>query len=252
MGASLFWGAISASLLIGAVLGVMRPWTAKARARPGIRGGGSHLGHLVPAGRRRVRGGGSLAADHRAGRGRTRLLLRRPGRGAVGDQGRWDGRAAAGPRWPARRDPGAGGSRHRPVARERRLARAAHGDLRVEPAGVDRLLDPDARGRESTRYVLLLWVAVALVCVVSTWAGYLAAAVTKGRFEGLVDGFAAGALLVMLVGAMIPEAQKNAGRAAGLAAVLGFAVASGWPSRPEVWLLPHAWDWCGEASRPCG
>ena len=82
-------------------------------------------------------------------------------------------------------------------------------------------------GGKSTRYVLLLWVAVALVCVVSTWAGYLAAAVTKGRFEGLVDGFAAGALLVMLVGAMIPEAQKNAGRAAGLAAVLGFAVASG-------------------------
>jgi ZIP family zinc transporter len=31
----------------------------------------------------------------------------------------------------------------------------------------------------------------------------------------------------MLVGAMIPEAQKHAGRAAGLAAVLGFAVASG-------------------------
>ena len=31
MGASLFWGAISASsLLIGAVLGVMRPWNAKA------------------------------------------------------------------------------------------------------------------------------------------------------------------------------------------------------------------------------
>ena len=83
------------------------------------------------------------------------------------------------------------------------------------------------QGGKSTRYVLLLWVAVALVCVVSTWVGYLAAAVTKGRFEGLVDGFAAGALLVMLVGAMIPEAQKNAGRAAGLAAVLGFAVASG-------------------------
>jgi hypothetical protein len=31
----------------------------------------------------------------------------------------------------------------------------------------------------------------------------------------------------MLVGAMIPEAQKQAGRLAGLASVLGFAVASG-------------------------
>jgi len=83
------------------------------------------------------------------------------------------------------------------------------------------------QGGKSTRYVLLLWVAVALVCVVSTWLGYLAANVTKGRFEGFVDGFAAGALLVMLVGAMIPEAQKQAGRLAGLASVLGFAVASG-------------------------
>ena len=82
------------------------------------------------------------------------------------------------------------------------------------------------QGGKSTRYVLVLWPVVALVRVVSTW-GYLAANVTKGRFEGLVDGFAAGALLVMLVGAMVPEAQKQAGRSAGLAAVLGFAVACG-------------------------
>jgi ZIP family zinc transporter len=82
------------------------------------------------------------------------------------------------------------------------------------------------QGGKSTRYVLVLWPVVALVRVVSTW-GYLAANVTKGRFEGLVDGFAAGALLLMLVGAMVPEAQKQAGRSAGLAAVLGFAVASG-------------------------
>jgi ZIP family zinc transporter len=83
------------------------------------------------------------------------------------------------------------------------------------------------QGGKSTRFVLLLWVAVAVICVASTVLGYAAASVTKGRFEGLVDGFAAGALLVMLVGAMIPEAQRHAGRLAGLAAVLGFAVASG-------------------------
>jgi zinc transporter ZupT len=56
---------------------------------------------------------------------------------------------------------------------------------------------------------------------------------------GRVLGFGAGALLVMLVGAMIPEAQRHAGRWAGLAAVLGFAVASGWLSRPDrFFVLP--------------
>jgi zinc transporter, ZIP family len=83
------------------------------------------------------------------------------------------------------------------------------------------------QGGTSMRYVMPLWLAVTLVCVVPTWLGYLGASVTHGPFEGLVDGFAAGALLVMLVGAMIPEAQKQAGRLAGLVAVLGFAVASG-------------------------
>jgi ZIP family zinc transporter len=48
------------------------------------------------------------------------------------------------------------------------------------------------QGGKSTRFVMLLCVAVTLVRIVSTWLGYLAASVTKGRFEGLVDGFAAG------------------------------------------------------------
>jgi zinc transporter, ZIP family len=50
---------------------------------------------------------------------------------------------------------------------------------------------------------------------------------TAERFEAAVDGFAAGALLVMLVGSMIPEATEKARDKAGLAAVLGFAVAAG-------------------------
>ena len=43
----------------------------------------------------------------------------------------------------------------------------------------------------------------------------------------LINGFAAGALLVMLVDSMIPEATKQAGRIAGLVTALGFAVAAG-------------------------
>ena len=79
-------------------------------------------------------------------------------------------------------------------------------------------------GRVRPRVIILLWVAVAAVCALATVGGYVVASVTAERFEGAVDGFAAGALLVMLVGSMIPA---KAGEKTGLAAVLGFAVAAG-------------------------
>jgi zinc transporter, ZIP family len=47
------------------------------------------------------------------------------------------------------------------------------------------------------------------------------------RLVGLVLGFGARALLVMLMGSMISEAGEKARDQAGLAAVLGFAVAAG-------------------------
>jgi ZIP family zinc transporter len=75
--------------------------------------------------------------------------------------------------------------------------------------------------------IIFLWIAVAAVCAMSTGGGYAVSRVTAERFEGFVDGFAAGALLVMLVGSMIPEATTKAGEKTGLAAVLGFAVAAG-------------------------
>lgn len=68
---------------------------------------------------------------------------------------------------------------------------------------------------------------MSVVCTLATVAGWAAARVTAGPFVGIVDGFAAGALLVMLVGSMVPEAQRKAHELAGLAAVLGFAVAAG-------------------------
>jgi hypothetical protein len=51
------------------------------------------------------------------------------------------------------------------------------------------------------------------------------------RLIALVLAFGAGALLVMLVDSMIPEATEKSGRVAGLATLLGFAVAAG--SRPQ-------------------
>jgi ZIP family zinc transporter len=44
--------------------------------------------------------------------------------------------------------------------------------------------------------------------------------------QAAIDGFAAGALLVMLIDSMIPEATGKAGRSAGLVTELRFAVAA--------------------------
>jgi zinc transporter, ZIP family len=71
-----------------------------------------------------------------------------------------------------------------------------------------------------------LWLVVAGVCTVATVAGYALADSTSGDLQANINGFAAGALLVMLVDSMIPEAARKAGRPAGLVTVVGFAVAA--------------------------
>ncbi len=79
-----------------------------------------------------------------------------------------------------------------------------------------------ARGR-----ILRLWAGVAAVCAAATVLGYVAADAASGEARAVINGFAAGALLVMLSDSMVPEARRGAGRAAGLATTLGFAVAAG-------------------------
>ncbi len=74
--------------------------------------------------------------------------------------------------------------------------------------------------------ILRLWLAVAAVCTVATAVGYLAADAASSEARAAIDGFAAGALLVMLIDSMIPEAREDAGSPAGLATVLGFALAA--------------------------
>lgn len=75
--------------------------------------------------------------------------------------------------------------------------------------------------------VLLLWAGVAVVCALATVAGFLLASATGDEFRAGASGFAAGALLVMLVDSMVPEAQEKAKELTGLATVLGFALAAG-------------------------
>jgi ZIP family zinc transporter len=79
----------------------------------------------------------------------------------------------------------------------------------------------------SRRAIHRLWFGVAALCALATPLGYLLAESTGGHFQAGINGFAAGALLVMLVDSMIPEAAAKTGRVAGLATTLGFAVAAG-------------------------
>lgn len=75
--------------------------------------------------------------------------------------------------------------------------------------------------------VVLLWAGVATICALATVAGFALADAVGSGFRASANGFAAGALLVMLVDSMIPEAQSKAKESTGLATVLGFAVAAG-------------------------
>jgi zinc transporter, ZIP family len=79
----------------------------------------------------------------------------------------------------------------------------------------------------NVREIRLLWLGVAVLCALATPLGYFLAQRTGGHFQAAINGFAAGALLVMLVDSMIPEAASKSGRVAGLATTLGFAVAAG-------------------------
>ena len=56
--------------------------------------------------------------------------------------------------------------------------------------------------------------------------GYALADAAGSELIGVINGFAAGALIVMLVDSMIPEATEQAGRTTGLITTLGFAVAA--------------------------
>jgi ZIP family zinc transporter len=81
--------------------------------------------------------------------------------------------------------------------------------------------------KRSPAVIRRLWLAVATVCLLATVAGYALADSASGHLQAGIDGFAAGALLVMLVDSMIPEAARKAGNVAGLVTTLGFAVAAG-------------------------
>jgi ZIP family zinc transporter len=88
-------------------------------------------------------------------------------------------------------------------------------------AGTDMLAAGMARAK-----IFRLFLVVAVVCTLSSGAGFAIADSVSGDLQAGIDGFAGGALLVMLIDSMIPEAREKGGRGAGLVAVVGFAVAT--------------------------
>jgi zinc transporter, ZIP family len=94
------------------------------------------------------------------------------------------------------------------------------------PEAIGSASDMRAKGYR-TATITRLWITVAALCALSSVAGYAIADVTSGGFQGGVNGFAAGALLVMLADSMIPDATLKSGRVAGIATTFGFALAAG-------------------------
>jgi zinc transporter, ZIP family len=76
------------------------------------------------------------------------------------------------------------------------------------------------------KQVILNWLWIATFCVAATVIGYAIADSVSDDLQAGINGFAAGALIVMLVDSMIPEATDQAGRTTGLVTTLGFAVAA--------------------------
>jgi zinc transporter, ZIP family len=93
------------------------------------------------------------------------------------------------------------------------------------PEAIGSASEMERTGSERSK-ILGLWGAVAVICVLATLAGYGIADIASGELTATIDGFAAGALLVMLIDSMIPEATRDAGRVAGLVTTIGFAVAT--------------------------
>jgi ZIP family zinc transporter len=81
--------------------------------------------------------------------------------------------------------------------------------------------DPDF----DTRRLLLMWTGVVGVSAVFAGLGGWLGSDASTEVTVIANAFAAGALLTMVTVDLVPEADENAGSAAGLGAVLGFAVA---------------------------
>ena len=81
------------------------------------------------------------------------------------------------------------------------------------------------RAGHSPRWILGLWLAVALISAFAAAIGYAVLGDSSPNLVGFIQAFAAGAILTMLADTMMPESFEHAGPYVGLVTVFGFAVA---------------------------
>jgi len=237
MGAAIGWGALAASsLLIGAALAFVRPWSSRQVGYVLSFGAGALISavsfELAEEGIA-LGGAGFTAAGLAAGALTYYFLdglIARRMRTGRGRQGRSEG--------PGSGDALALGAFLDGIPEQIVLGinAAASGGIGVAllvaifisnlPESLGSASDMSKAGR-SREAILRLWALVAVICALASLVGYLVADAVAGRAQAAIDGFAAGALLVMLIDSMIPDARADAGRGAGLVTVVGFALAAG-------------------------
>jgi ZIP family zinc transporter len=69
-----------------------------------------------------------------------------------------------------------------------------------------------------------LWAIIAVVCAVSSIAGFSLFSGASNEWLSFINAFAGGAILIMIANSMIPEAYEHGGKLAGIFTVFGFFV----------------------------
>jgi ZIP family zinc transporter len=92
------------------------------------------------------------------------------------------------------------------------------------PEGLSAAADLKREGH-SPSWIMRLWIGVALASAVAAAVGYGVVGQMGSLWVPLIQAFAAGSILTMLVDTMIPEAFEGGGAETGLLTVAGFALA---------------------------
>jgi len=224
---ALGWGAVAASsLLVGALLGLVRAWPSRAIGWVLGFGAGALISavsfELAQEGVR-IGGGGAVGIGLAAGALTYYVCdteIERRSRGSDAGAGLALGAFLDG--IPEQLVLGLG------IALGDGVSAGLLGAIFVSnlPEAIGSATDMHGAGR-SRRDVVVLWAGVAVICTLASGIGFAIADGASDTLKGGINGFAAGALLVMLVDSMIPEATRQAGRTTGLITTLGFAVAAG-------------------------